>query len=63
MENKRFITVMRQGNGFTDYYKEVIDTETGVHYFCWKNGYAGGITPLLDAGGKPVITSRSTAHE
>lgn len=32
------------------------DKETGVNYLIWKSGYAGGITPLLDAEGKVVIT-------
>ena len=33
----------------------LVDKETGVHYlFSWA-GYAGGITPLLDKDGKPVI--------
>ncbi len=34
----------------------LVDTETGVHYLVWKSGYAGGITPLLDAEGKVIIT-------
>ncbi|MEY8491563.1 DUF6440 family protein [Lachnospiraceae bacterium 29-91] len=33
-----------------------VDTETGVNYIFRKDGYAGGLTPLLDAEGKPVIT-------
>ena len=35
----------------------LVDTETGVNYLVWKSGYAGGITPLLDAEGKVVVTS------
>ena len=34
----------------------LVDTETGVHYLVWKSGYAGGITPLLDAEGNVVIS-------
>lgn len=33
-----------------------VDTETGVNYVFRKDGYAGGITPLLDQDGKPVVT-------
>ena len=33
-----------------------IDTETGVNYFFHASGYAGGLTPLLDSNGKPIIT-------
>ena len=32
--------------------------ETGVNYLFIANGYAGGVTPLLDADGKPVITKQ-----
>ena len=34
----------------------LIDKETGVNYLFVKAGYAGGLTPLLDAEGKPVVT-------
>ena len=33
-----------------------VDTETGVNYLFCQSGYAGGLTPLLDKDGKPVIT-------
>ena len=33
-----------------------VDKETGVNYLFRSGGYAGGITPLLDADGNPVIT-------
>ena len=33
-----------------------VDTETGVNYFFHASGYAGGLTPLLDREGKPIIT-------
>ena len=32
------------------------DTETGVNYVFHKEGYAGGMTPLLDKDGKSVVT-------
>lgn len=32
-----------------------VDTETGVQYVFHKDGYAGGLTPLLDKDGKPVV--------
>ena len=34
----------------------LVDKETGVNYLVWKSGYAGGITPLLDADGKVIVT-------
>ena len=35
-----------------------VDKETGVNYLWHHDGYAGGLTPLLDAEGKPVVTSK-----
>ena len=33
-----------------------VDRETGVNYVWRKDGYAGGMTPLPDENGKPVVT-------
>ncbi len=33
-----------------------MDTNTGVNYLWHHDGYAGGLTVLLDKDGKPVIT-------
>ena len=33
-----------------------VDKETGVNYVFHANGYAGGMTPLLDRDGKPVVS-------
>ena len=51
---KRFEKVYSQG---TMNVAEIwVDTETGVNYLFCKDGYAGGLTPLLDKDGKPVVT-------
>ena len=34
-----------------------VDKETGVNYLYHVSGYSGGLTPLLDREGKPVITT------
>lgn len=34
-----------------------VDKMTGVNYVFHASGYAGGLTPLLDRDGKPVITT------
>ena len=34
----------------------IVDYETGVNYLFVTSGYAGGLTPLLDSKGNPVIT-------
>ncbi len=49
----RFITIYKQGR--VQCIKILVDTETGVHYLYTNNGYAGGLTVLLDEQGKPVI--------
>jgi len=52
-KEKRFEKVYSQDLGSTIIY---VDKETGVNYLFVANGYAGGLTPLLDREGKPVIT-------
>ena len=34
----------------------IVDKETGVNYLFVCRGSGGGLTPLLDANGKPIIT-------
>ena len=34
-----------------------VDKETGVNYVFRQSGYAGGMTPLLDREGKPVVST------
>lgn len=34
-----------------------VDRETGVNYLYHEDGYSGGLTPLLDREGKPVIST------
>lgn len=54
----RFEVIHKEGAQLTDdgIRQIMVDKETGVNYLVWKSGYAGGITPLLDSEGKPVIT-------
>ena len=56
-KDKRFELVYDEGSSLSDdgLRKVFVDKETGVCYLTWKSGYAGGITPLLDSEGKPVI--------
>jgi len=52
--NKRFEVKNTQGVLSTG--KIIVDTETGVNYLFWQEGYAGGLTPLLNKEGKVVVT-------
>ena len=50
----RFIKIYTQGKlTCTEIW---IDRETGVNYLFHACGYAGGLTPLLQKDGTPVIT-------
>ena len=33
-----------------------VDRETGVNYLFRASGHAGGLTPLLDRDGKPMVS-------
>ncbi len=53
-KNKRFIKVYSDG-AFSPM-QIWVDKETGVNYLLMRDGYAGGMTPLLDKDGKVVVT-------
>ena len=54
MAKKRFIKIYDDGAfGSNEIW---VDTRTGVNYLFHASGYAGGLTPLLDRDGKPVIS-------
>lgn len=56
-KNSRFEVAYQEGDALIKGLKMVlVDKETGVNYLFVQSGYAGGLTPLLDADGKPVIT-------
>ncbi len=44
------------GQGTFEVVEIWVDIETGVNYVFRRSGNAGGLTPLLDKEGKPVIT-------
>lgn len=53
--NNRFDIVYQEGSVNRNL-MILVDRETGVNYIFVQTGYAGGLTPLLDADGKPVVT-------
>ena len=53
-KNDRFEKVYSQGT--MNVMETWVDRETGVNYVFHASGYAGGMTPLLDRDGKPVIS-------
>ena len=59
----RFIKTYDQGNAFGTKIQIWVDKRTGVNYL-WQNyGYAGGLTPLLNPDGSPVITPVSRTYD
>lgn len=54
MSDNRFEKIYSQG--VVNVMEIWVDRETGVNYLFHGSGNAGGLTVLLDADGKPVIT-------
>lgn len=55
-QDARFVEVSSEGSALGTQKSVLVDKETGVNYLWVHEGYAGGLTPLLDADGKPVVT-------
>ena len=53
-KNERFEKIYTQGA--MNVMEVWVDKETGVNYLFHATGYAGGMAPLLDREGKPVIS-------
>lgn len=52
-KQERFIKVYSENMGCEVIY---VDRLTGVNYLFVQSGYAGGLTPLLDRQGKPIVS-------
>ena len=59
MESNRFTKIYKQGSATlgNNYLEIWVDRKTGVQYLYRMNGSRGGLTPLLDRDGKPLIAS------
>ena len=55
MKNDRFIIKEKSGSFSIGTYV-LVDRETGVNYLYANSGYSGGLTVMVDAEGKPVVT-------
>ncbi len=52
-EEKRFVKIWSDGAfGSNEIW---VDRQTGVNYLFHASGYAGGLTPLLNRDGTPVV--------
>lgn len=57
-KEKRFVWLRSEecSLGLGESAKVLVDQRTGVNYLFVGSGYGGGLTPLLDREGKPVVT-------
>ena len=53
----RFICVYSESSFTRGTLRVLADRETGVNYLFFQSANAGGLTPLLDREGKPIITA------
>ena len=57
IKSNRFICAEISGGAFDGVQPRVlVDRKTGVNYLWVGAGYAGGLTVLVDAEGKPIVT-------
>lgn len=55
-KKERFQIVQEEGNGLTSPQRMVLmDTVTGVQYLFVQSGYAGGLCPLVNRDGGPLM--------
>ena len=60
-KNDRFEKVYSQG--MIDVMEIWVDKQTGVNYLYHQSGYSGGMTPLLDRDGRPVVSPIVNKYE
>ena len=59
-KEERFLRVHSENMGSEQI---LVDKKTGVNYLFVQSGYAGGLTVLVDADGRPVVTPISQYEE
>ncbi len=63
-KEQRFIKTYSHGGGFSGPSTCIlVDKQTGVNYLYAAGSYGGGITPLLNRDGTPVITPLPKKYE
>lgn len=55
-KTNRFICTEISGGAFDLQQRVLVDRKTGVNYLWTSGGYAGGLTVLVDAEGRPIVT-------
>ena len=64
-KDDRFVVVHKEGNSLANsgYRQLLVDKQTGVTYLSIHCGYGAGLTPLLNADGRPFITRLDSLGE
>ncbi len=62
-KNKKRFAAIHKESRFSGETMILVDKETGVNYLWHASGYAGGMTVLLNADGRPVVTPKSQIPE
>jgi len=60
-DQNRFVNTHKQGGPIG---AEIwVDTKTGVNYLFLREGFSAGLTALVDAEGKPVVTKENISGD
>ena len=55
-KEERFEVVYTGGSAWSTKQQIWVDRQTGVNYLYMQSGYSGGLTPILNRDGTPVVT-------
>ena len=57
-KEERFVKTFEEGSAAFGVQRTIlVDKQTGVNYLWVASGYSGGLTPLLDPRGYPIVTA------
>ena len=62
-KEKRFSVILSESPSFGESTRILVDKKTGVNYLYVSSGYGGGVTPLLNRDGTPVITPVAAEYD
>ena len=57
-KKERFVKIFEEGSAAFGIQRTIlVDKQTGVNYLWVASGYSGGLTPLFDPRGYPIVTA------
>ena len=63
MKKEKRFQVLSAQDGFATSYRVIVDCQTGVNYLLIGSGNGAGVTPLLNADGTVVVSTRDELDE